>query len=66
MAATPLTATSSQFPKYDLTTPCPKCAAKNERLARNIDKYSRSVFPSVFLVFSVTYWLYYTWFTRED
>ncbi|VDK51146.1 unnamed protein product [Anisakis simplex] len=65
MSATPQVS-SSFFNKFDPSKPCQKCATANEFIARQIDKYSRSVFPTVFLIFSVSYWLYYVWFTREE
>ncbi|KAL3985243.1 cation transporter family protein [Acanthocheilonema viteae] len=51
---------------FDISKPCQKCMASNEFVARQIDHYSRVVFPSVFLLFSTCYWLYYSWYTKED
>ncbi|MCP9259751.1 Cation transporter family protein [Dirofilaria immitis] len=54
------------FSNLDISKPCQKCMASNEYVARQIDYYSRFVFPSVFLLFSTCYWLYYGWYTNDD
>uniref|UniRef100_A0A183GZU4 Neur_chan_memb domain-containing protein n=1 Tax=Onchocerca flexuosa TaxID=387005 RepID=A0A183GZU4_9BILA len=54
------------FNNFDISKPCQKCMASNEFVARQIDYYSRFLFPSVFLLFSTCYWLYYSWYTNED
>ncbi|KAI1722774.1 neurotransmitter-gated ion-channel ligand binding domain-containing protein [Ditylenchus destructor] len=41
--------------------PCAQCQWDDQQIARSIDKYSRFMFPMIFLVFSVAYWLYYGW-----
>ncbi|ULT90494.1 hypothetical protein L3Y34_008672 [Caenorhabditis briggsae] len=49
------------FPKFDAKKPCGACSEKNERIAVKIDEYSRWLFPTVFTIFCVCYWLYFTW-----
>ncbi|CAO4380267.1 unnamed protein product [Caenorhabditis nigoni] len=49
------------FPKFDSKKPCGACSEKNERIAVKIDEYSRWLFPTVFTIFCVSYWLYFTW-----
>ncbi|CAJ0947795.1 unnamed protein product, partial [Mesorhabditis belari] len=54
------------YNKFDFTKPCTKCALENERTARKIDRYSRFVFPMVFVIFCVAYWSYYYWIKSEN
>ncbi|EFP08337.1 CRE-LGC-39 protein [Caenorhabditis remanei] len=49
------------FTKFDTNKPCARCSEKNERIAVKIDEYSRWLFPTVFTIFCVSYWLYFTW-----
>ncbi|CAI2353229.1 unnamed protein product [Caenorhabditis sp. 36 PRJEB53466] len=49
------------FTKFDTNKPCARCSEKNERIAVKIDEYSRWLFPTVFSVFCLSYWLYFTW-----
>ncbi|KAK0412670.1 hypothetical protein QR680_006344 [Steinernema hermaphroditum] len=60
MAATPHGG-AHLYSKFDSSKPCQKCANENEMIARQIDKYSRSLFPAAFACFSFTYWWYYDW-----
>ncbi|CAD6190073.1 unnamed protein product [Caenorhabditis auriculariae] len=60
MSATPHAA-AHIYSKFDFTKPCQKCALRNEHIARKIDRYSRWLFPSVFTIFCLAYWLYFTW-----
>ncbi|CAI4223226.1 unnamed protein product [Auanema sp. JU1783] len=60
MSATPHAA-AHIYSKYDFTKPCQKCALRNERIARRIDRYSRWVFPTTFSIFCISYWLYFSW-----
>uniref|UniRef100_A0A8R1HLR3 Uncharacterized protein n=1 Tax=Caenorhabditis japonica TaxID=281687 RepID=A0A8R1HLR3_CAEJA len=49
------------FTKFDTNKPCTRCTEKNERIAVKIDEYSRWLFPTVFTIFCLSYWLYFTW-----
>uniref|UniRef100_A0A915DCR2 Uncharacterized protein n=1 Tax=Ditylenchus dipsaci TaxID=166011 RepID=A0A915DCR2_9BILA len=46
--------------------PCPHCQWNDEQKGRKIDEFSRIVFPSIFTIFSVSYWLYYSWYTQVN
>ncbi|CAL2045572.1 CBN-LGC-39 protein [Caenorhabditis brenneri] len=59
MSVTPVPA--RLFTKFDTNKPCARCSEKNERIAVKIDEYSRWLFPTVFTIFCVSYWLYFTW-----
>ncbi|CCD64425.1 Ligand-Gated ion Channel [Caenorhabditis elegans] len=59
MSVTPVP--SRLFTKFDTNKPCARCSEKNERIAFKIDEYSRWLFPTVFSLFCVSYWLYFTW-----
>ncbi|CAJ0591297.1 unnamed protein product [Cylicocyclus nassatus] len=54
-------ATAHIYSKYDFTKPCQKCALQNEHTARKIDRNSRWIFPTTFLIFCISYWVYFTY-----
>uniref|UniRef100_A0A914E850 Uncharacterized protein n=1 Tax=Acrobeloides nanus TaxID=290746 RepID=A0A914E850_9BILA len=57
---------STPYAAEDLSKPCGKCQIDDERIARQIDQFSRCIFPTVFSGFVIAYWLYYGWYTRDD
>lgn len=59
---------AANYPRLNLNNVLPKkkklrrTVSFNERikqLASSVDKYSRIMFPAVFLVFNTIYWIYY-------
>ncbi|KAI6186646.1 Glycine receptor subunit beta-type 4 [Aphelenchoides besseyi] len=50
---------------YELSRPCFACGFENEQIAKRIDYYSCVCFPAVFVIFSLTYALYYRYSTAH-
>uniref|UniRef100_A0A914WHF8 Neurotransmitter-gated ion-channel transmembrane domain-containing protein n=1 Tax=Plectus sambesii TaxID=2011161 RepID=A0A914WHF8_9BILA len=52
--------------KYEMGKPCQICINNFENIAKHIDNASRMIFPVVFIVFTTGYWLYYSWYTKDE